>query len=264
MNKKILLAIITISFLFAGCGKSVSTNTSQQNKQPASVETTANIKDTKSQVATTTSANKTENAKANTPSENNNNLALNAYKAVLQNKAEFLSTDNKENRYLNDFLTNNKIYDTTFKATRFTILDMDGDKTPEVVLELTVGNYPEFYEILHYMNGKVYGYLQVYRGLEMLKTDGTFWGSSGASDNSCEKLRFNSNTYEADILGYMKSSQNNAGITISYFINNKPVTKEDFDSFIKKQNEKKDVAWYEFSESNINSKIIDYSSNLEK
>ncbi len=51
---------------------------------------------------------------------------------------------------------------------------MDGDKVREVVLELSVGNKPAFYEVLHYMDDTVYGYLIVYRGLEGLKEDGTF------------------------------------------------------------------------------------------
>ncbi len=35
-----------------------------------------------------------------------NNSVMESYKAVLQNKAEFFSTDNEENLYLNKFLTN--------------------------------------------------------------------------------------------------------------------------------------------------------------
>jgi len=190
---------------------------------------------------------------ANKSSEKNKNyLALEAYKKVLQNKAEFFSTDNKRNVYLNDFLTNEEIFGAIFKVTHFTVLDMVGDKVPEVVLELSVGNNnPICYEVLHYMNGAVHGYNIVYRGLERLKTDGTFWGSSGAADNKCGKLKFSSKAYETDILGYSQSSQGDANLTISYFINNKPVTEESFNSFSKKQDGKKDVVWHEFSEKNI-------------
>lgn len=187
-----------------------------------------------------------------------NNLVLEAYKAVLQNKTEFFSTDNKKKLYLNDFLTNKEIYGTIFKVTHFTILDIDGDKAPEVVLELSVGDEPEFYEVLHYMNDTVYGYLIVYRGLEGLKTDGTFRFSSGAADNGWGKLRFESNAFKTDILGYSKSSQGDSNLTISYFINNKPVTKESFDSFTNEQSGKKDAVWYEFSQKNIE---IELSAN---
>lgn len=191
-------------------------------------------------------------------SENNRNYSvLEAYKGVLQNKVNFLSADNKEKVYLNDFLTNEKIYGTILKITHFTVLDMDGDKIPEIVLELSVGNNnPMCFEVLHYINGEVYGYNIVYRGLEELKKDGTFAYSNGASDIGRGKLRFESNAFETDILGYSRSSQSNDGIVISYFINNKPVTEESFNFFIKEEHEKKDVVWYEFSQKNIETKLI--------
>ncbi|WP_234124470.1 hypothetical protein [Clostridium hydrogenum] len=62
---------------------------------------------------------------------------------------------------MNDFWVKEKNNGVIYKITHFALVPMDGDKIPEVVLELTVGNYPEFYEILHYTNGKVYGYNQV-------------------------------------------------------------------------------------------------------
>lgn len=195
---------------------------------------------------------KSENTKTQILS---NNSVLEAYKAVLQNKAEFFSTDNKKNLYLNDFLINKEIYGTIFKITHFTVLDMDGDKAPEVVLELSVDDEPEFYEVLHYMNGVVYGYLIVYRGLEELKADGTFRFSSGVADNGWGKLRFETNAFKTDILGYSKSSQGDTNLTISYLINNKPVTKESFDSFTNEQSRKKDAVWYEFSRKNIETEL---------
>lgn len=180
-----------------------------------------------------------------------NNSVLEAYKAVLLNNAEFFSVDNKKKLSLNDFLTNKEIYGTILKVTQFTVLDMDGDDVPEVILELAVDNNPEFYEVLHYMDDTVYGYNIVYRGLEGLKTDGTFQYSNGAADNGYGKLKFQSNVYETDIFGYMKSSQNNDDITISYFINNESVTKESYNSFIEEQGGKEDVVWHEFSQENV-------------
>ena len=184
-----------------------------------------------------------------------NNSVMEAYKTVLQNKAEFFSKDNEKNLYLNDFLTNKEIYGTIFKVTHFTVLDMDGDKVPEVVLELSVGDEPEFYEILHDMNGTIYGYLIVYRGLEALKADGTFSFSNGAADNGWGKLRFESDALKTDILGYSESSQGDTNLTISYFNNNKPVTKESFDSFSNEQSGKKDAVGYEFSQKNIETEL---------
>lgn len=67
--------------------------------------------------------------------ENNKSLAMEAYKIVLQNKIEFYSIETKKKVYLNDFLTNNEIYGTTSKINHFAVLDMDGDKIPEVFLD---------------------------------------------------------------------------------------------------------------------------------
>ena len=190
--------------------------------------------------------NSSENTKTQMPS------VLEAYKTVLQNKIEFFSTDSKKKLYLNNFLTNKEIYGTIFTVTHFTVLDMDGDKVPEVVLELSVGNEPQFYEVLHYMDDTVYGYLIVYRGLESLKADGTFNYSNGAADTGIGKLKFGSDAFKTDILGYSESSE---GGIISYFINNKRVTKESFDSFINEQSEKKDAVWYEYSQQIIKTKL---------
>lgn len=181
-------------------------------------------------------------------------LAIEAYKAVMQNKVDFFSTDDKKYVYLNELLKDGVGDGYPYKLTRFTILDMDGDQIPEVVLELSItGKYPDFYEVLHYMNGTVYGYNFVLRALEQLKIDGTFISSSGAADNSCNKMRFSTNGYEYDILGYSKSEAG-PSTKISYFIN-KPVTEESFSSFIDKQVKKKDVEWYEFSQKNIEAEL---------
>lgn len=200
------------------------------------------------------SPSSSENTETETPVAPDS--ALEAYEAVLQNGAEFYSIDNKKELFLNDFLTNKELFGSVFNAARFTVLDMDGDSVPEVVVELTVDNNPEFYEVLHYMDGAVYGYNIVYRGLEELKTDGTFYYSNGATDYGYGKLKFQSDAYENDILGYTESSQNNDGVTtISYFIDNEPVNEEVFHAFTEEQNGKEDVVWHEFSQANIEAEL---------
>ena len=56
MNKKILLTIVTVSLLLAGCGKISSTNTPQQNEQSSPEASTTNSSDTKSPGKTTSQA----------------------------------------------------------------------------------------------------------------------------------------------------------------------------------------------------------------
>lgn len=254
MKTKIIsiLLVFILSISITGCSSSSLNNTSSSS----STSNTNSNKSTGSSVPTSPFSTPSDSKSENRATQvSTNNSILEAYKAVLQNKAEFFSTDNKKNLYLNDFLTNKEIYGTILKVSHFTVLDMDGDKTPEIVLELSVGDEPQFYEILHYKNDAVYGYLIVYRGLEELKSDGTFRFSSGVADNGFGKLSFESNASKTEMLAYSKSSQGDGNLTISYFINNKPVTKEAFDSFSKEQSGKKNVVWYEFTQKNIENQL---------
>lgn len=190
-----------------------------------------------------------------TPNVPANLSSLDAYAAVLQNEAAFYSTDNKKNVYLNDLLTNQEIYETTFDVTKFAVLDMDGDSVPEVVLELSVGGNPQFFEVLHSTGGAVSGYLLVFRGLEGLKADGTFGFSSGAADTGWGRLSFGTDAYTTDVLGYSESTQGDTGVTVSYFINNESVSKESFDSSINEQFAKDDAVWHEYTQENIKTEL---------
>ncbi len=248
--------IISVFLVFLLSISIIGCSGSKDGLNLSSGSSTSSEKISDTSVPTSPSSVSSESTSENTTSPaSTDNPELEAYSAVLQNKAEFYSTDNKKNLYWKDFLTNKEIYETVFKPTHFTVLDMDGDKVPEVVLELSVGDAPQFYEILHYMDGVTHGYFLVYRGLEGLKADGTFHFSSGAADNGWAKMSFEPNAFKTDIFGYSKSSQDDTDLTVSYFIKDKPVTKEAFDSFIKEQSEKKDPVWYEFSQKNIEAEL---------
>lgn len=204
---------------------------------------------------------KSESTKTQLSAEDNKKLAMESYKEVLQNKAEFFSIDNKKNVYINDFLSNKEIYGTVFTLSRFTLLDMDSDEIPEVVLELKVGNHVEFYEVLHYMNDKVNGNIQVQRGFKNLKTDGTMSYSNSAFNNGYMKLSFETNSGESHMLGYHNTENKDNVGTQTYFIDNKPATEEAYNVFTKAQEEKKDAVWYKFSQENIETVISDNKSN---
>lgn len=202
-------------------------------------------------VATTPDAAQSP-APQDTPSAPASPSSLDTYKAVLQNEAEFYSIDNKKNVTLHDFLTDN---DPTFNVKRFTVLDMDGDSLPEIVLELSVGDNPYFFEVLHATDGAVAGYMLPYRGMEELKADGTIRFSSGAADNGWGTLRFDQNAYTIDVLGQSESSQDDAGMTVSYFINTEQVAKEAYDSFSDEQFAKDNAVWHAFSQENIDAEL---------
>jgi formylglycine-generating enzyme required for sulfatase activity len=180
-------------------------------------------------------------------------LSLEAYKSVLANEASFINTVDNKKVYLKDFLVS------PLKVLNFTVIDMDGDTIPEAVLELTMNEeWPFSVEVLHYKNGEVYGYNFTFRALMQLKTDGTFTFSSGAFDYGYGKLHFESNKSETDKTGYTESSYNNDTLIRSFFINHNPVTEEEFKTFEKKQNEKEDVTWYEFTQDNVEKELSFY------
>ena len=192
---------------------------------------------------------------------NTENLALEAYKKVLQNKVAFCHAssfrpDEKETVYLDEYLERFREYPP--KLIHFSVLDMNGDKIPEVVLEFVWGNANYFYEVLHFYNGEVYGYhFWSVRAFGGLKADGTFHSSGGAGDTSYNKIRFSTTSFEIYRLGYSRSrpGDNTDGSPISFFINNEPVTEDVWDIFITEQRVKENVVWYKISQENIESQL---------
>ena len=186
--------------------------------------------------------------------------ALSAYKAVLQNKAEFVSTYDGKHMDIKGLI--NSFYDTgTFSVAilRFAVVDLDNDGTPEVIL-WEQRNGDDYYgsEVLRYHSGVVYGYEFWYRGFNQLKADGTFCFSSSASDSGFGTAQFTENAYSIDKITYSQSYDSNGTTTydsngnptISYFVNHESATRDEFESAFKKQGEKPDATWYDFTDDN--------------
>lgn len=95
---------------------------------------------------------------------------------VLFNQAEFYGNiDPYEKEY--GWHKVEEIYGYEWNAPRFGVLDFDKDGKDEVYV------YYGDALILHEEDGVIYGYVEPYRGLLNVCTDGTFIGSSGAADN---------------------------------------------------------------------------------
>ncbi len=170
-----------------------------------------------------------------------------AYLGVLQNEAMFYSVDRQSEMLLQDFLADEELYGVALTATEFAVLDLDGDGAVEVVLGLEANGNMEFYEILHYAEGTVYGYNIVYRGLEALKADGTFYFSNGAADGGYGKLRFGPEAYEMEELGETASDQSGEAMAITYRIGDETVAQEAYDAFAREQDAKEAALWHGFS-----------------
>lgn len=77
------------------------------------------------------------------------------------------------------------------------VIDLDGDETQELIVEWTpVGDYL----ILHCEDGKFYGWEIMYRGFEMLQTNGIYISSGGAASNRWKHIRFDSGSWIEEIL----------------------------------------------------------------
>jgi len=180
--------------------------------------------------------------------------ALSAIKAVLLGNAEFYETGIRETldiSRLNQAVSSDGAV--TVKTTRFAIIDLDNDGMKEVVLRLQVnGNDDYGFEVLRYQDGVVYGYVMWYRSFNQLKADGTFSFSSSAMDSGFGALSFTDQTCSVDKITYSESSYDTGNnLSVSYFANNKRVTQDKFDAAIKKQDEKPDAVWHDFTNDNI-------------
>lgn len=186
---------------------------------------------------------------------------LSAYQSVLQNKAEFFSTD--ANKNLNISQLNQAVSDdsgVTAKAAKLAMVDLENDGTPEVILWLVVNNNDYYgFEVLRYQDGVVYGYTLPYRAFMDLKADGTFSFSSGAADYGFGTVKFTEKGYSVEKISYCESGyDSNNNQSISYFVDHESAAENDFLSALNKQSEKTGVTWYDFTDDNIKTMLANF------
>lgn len=260
---RIVIFVSLICIFIIGCSKvdkSINTvysaplnNDSFENNTPRpSVSET--ITQTQSSNSPLTPTSNPTISPAISPSLSDESITIDAYKLILQNKISFYSPYDDKNIFLKDFLSYGGAgYDAELGLSHFAILDMDGDKINEVVLDLSFFGREgtDLCEVLHFMNGTVYGYLLTNRGLEELKSDGTFIYSAGAGDWGFATLKFTSDNYEYSKLGYCESNANGE----LYFIDNNTCTEEAFSTFCNEQEDKAETKWYEFSQETVKAQL---------
>ncbi|MCL1876242.1 MAG: hypothetical protein FWF87_08310 [Synergistaceae bacterium] len=185
------------------------------------------------------------NGKSLTPME--------AYKAVLKNEMAFYSANNNKNYKLSEFDYWNDTDAHPLEVYRFTVVDMDNDGTPEVVLELTTG-FDGAFEVLHYEGGTVYGFNFPYRGMLDLSKDGMYLGSNGAYDSCVLKAGAIKDTYKEETVAYSESGQDaNGDLTVvAYYIGSSKVTEDEYDALTKSVFDNPAV-WHDYNDSSIES-----------
>lgn len=188
--------------------------------------------------------------------------ALSAIKSVLLGNAEFFETSIGETlniNQLNQAVSSDSTV--TVEVTRFAVVDLDSDDTMELVLWPRVNGLDDYgSEILRYQDGAVYGYNVWFRAFNQLKTDGTFSFSGGSMDYGFGTIVFTDISYSINNITYSQSSyDSDNNLTVSFFVNNKEATQDEFESAIQEQGEKPDVTWYDFTDDNIEALFSDAS-----
>ena len=185
-------------------------------------------------------------------------LAMGAYKKVLQNEKKFFMTPDLGKTYLYDYYigTGTDFSDFTVdeltEMLSFTVMDIDEDGMPEVVIKFHWLSM----NVLRYEKGITYGYFLGVRQMDELKKDGSSGWDDGIGEWGYHKYRFSGKSYTRIDLGYLDWWSNPDDDACDYYIDGIAVTEEEFEAFCDKQDAKEDVVWYEFTEENIR--------NLEK
>ncbi len=141
--------------------------------------------------------------------------------------------------------------DMDWTITRFALLDLDGDGTDELVLNIDYSGDEE-YVVLTCFDGAVYANQVLHRGFLTPKADGTVAWSNGAFDNGYARFRFENGVLVYDDFAAVSSDDSGS---VTYTLNGESVSEEDFDAFIAEQNAKDDLAWTAFSVDAINAAL---------
>lgn len=182
-------------------------------------------------------------------------LALEAYSAVLRNEAKFFSINDSKHvskdKYLKDYFYDSN--DEYQPELQFSVIDMDGDGVPEVVVEKFHDSGSENGVVLHYEDGTVYCYSYGAGELEDVKKDGSYSWIDAENYIGYSKMQFFGlynkvvflASYHSD--GVSKDSE--------YLINNISVTAAEIDAFCESQKQKDKVIWYNLNTDNIQSQV---------
>ncbi len=172
-----------------------------------------------------------------TTTTTNQSSSLSEYfTAVLEDKQSFVYDG--EEVTLSHLLSH---YETDIN--RYALVDMDGDKQTEMVVDFAGG---QFVLVLHKDSAVCYGYLFGFRSMYRINTDGTCYWNSSASDHGCSRLQFHGDSYEWIDL-WSANLKNSDDDTDLYYVNGKPVSKEEYDAATAE--EKEEVEWVVWADS---------------
>lgn len=158
--------------------------------------------------------------------------------AVLQNKQTFVMD---KNHFNGEAIILSRLLDEyDDHIGRYTLVDMDEDDLPELVIQFRSLNYNL---VIKKDGNHCYGYLFGIRAMRSIHTDGTFDWAEGAGHTGCSRLRFSGDTYEIVELWHMDEDDSHG----NYYVNGKTVTKDKY--LAATANQASEVVWAEWDES---------------
>lgn len=167
---------------------------------------------------------------------------LNTYKDILTSKVSFHNMDFNRKVFLDEI--NYEEY--SLIPVSYSLIDMNRDSIPELVLEMTLSS-ADFVLVIHIKNDKINSYIFSHRQMSDIKVDGTFFSSGGAGYYCINELEFADDNYIMNQLGYHEVSWDEEGdVVISYYLDDEKVNETEFTSFMNEFNEKENAIGCEF------------------
>jgi len=247
----VMLAIL-MALALTACAAPTESTAPQTGVTPTAAPSEA---DTEPTASPTEAPTETDYIPAASPEEHFARV-MTAHQKVLRNEMTFWDAERDMEIHLDALLED--VYDVDpddgFAVRHFSVLDMDGDQIPEIVLEIAhggSGGSVVSYVILHYNNGRIYGYERLLRGLMELKKDGTHNWSGGAMVSGVAQWQSPPNA-DIDIMRYEADyDEETDQFTFTFLVNGEEVTEEEFDLARAEQAAKEDAEWHEFTPENV-------------
>lgn len=153
---------------------------------------------------------------------------------------EYISTNymNCDDNGKYEYYYDNKSQDENQKILRWCELDMDSDGEEELLVEYSSSNIL----VLHNEEGIVYGYAFPFRGMNSIKTDGSFKGSDSVATTYIGKIKFVGRECFYEEICVKDELNENQPI---YRIEGQSSTKEEANSYIEEQVKKENILWNE-------------------
>ena len=256
------VCIVLISGMLIGCSV-INNDSPEESGQTDLDNTNPNLEDNSNTQADspddsgTDISNDAQNENTEDPSEQSLGSEEKSYKSVLLGESNFRNRSGLVDESLNISEIKRAVGDddddVVVRVLKFAVVDIDGDEEEEVVLRIQVGHNDYWgFEILHYLNGEIYGYPIWYRSFMDLKTDGTFSISYSAADQGVGRMTFSETGYSISEAYTYTTFLGDGEYTVEYFVDNEPCSMDDYFDVVEGQDQKADVEWYDFSEDNIN------------